>query len=149
MTRVLRKEFFITLFIKQNQWHKHSVLVHTLKLAYLAYKAKRYDYIVPALLHDIAKPLTAIQDEQDVIRGTYSFPNHEELGYQIIKDCRFISERTKNLVRYHYLLRGLQKAQQKKQTAKFKRLARQFDKLDTKFIHDLRRFQALDDKAKR
>ena len=30
--RVLKKEFFITLLIKQNKWHRFGVLVHTLAL---------------------------------------------------------------------------------------------------------------------
>jgi len=149
LKRVFRKEFLITLFIKQNKWHKHNVLIHTLKVAYYAHKAKEYKMIPAAILHDIGKPFVAYQDKKDKISGEYSFTNHEEIGYQLIKKMPFISNYTKNLVRYHYLIRGIQKAQEKGQTGKYKRLKRIFNKLDQNFIKDLEKFLIFDDKAKK
>lgn len=65
--------------------------------------------LIAGLLHDIGKPVVAHQDEDDISNGgnTYSFTGHEEVGYQIIKNWNFISERTKMLVRYHYLITGM------------------------------------------
>jgi len=149
LKRVFRRAFFIALFIKQNRHHKHSVLIHTLKVAYYAFKAKEFKMIPAAILHDIGKPIVAYQDEKDKITGEYSFTNHEEIGYQLIKKIPFISNYTKNLVRYHYLIRGIQKAHEKGQTGKYKRLKRNFNKLDQNFIKDLEKFLIFDDKAKK
>ena len=149
LKRILRKEFFITLFIKQNKWHKFSTLGHTLKLIKLAIKAKRYNMITACILHDIAKPLCAFQDNIDKENGTYSFTNHEELGYQIIKDWSCVSDYTKNLVRYHYLIRGMSKALEKNKIGRYNRMKRQYDGLDEAMIKDLKIFLALDDGAKK
>lgn len=148
MKRVLRKAFFNTLFIKQNKWHKHGVLVHTLRLVQECIKAKRYDFILAGLLHDIAKPFCAFQDDNDKKTNQYSFHNHEELGYHIIKNWSFISDRTKTLVRYHYLLRSLEKTLEKGQLSKNRRIQRQLNKLDKDLLEDLKLFQKLDDIAK-
>jgi len=148
MKKILRKEFLITLLWKQNKWHKHSVLIHTLRLVQECIKAKRYDFILAGLLHDIAKPLSAIQDDKDRLNGTYSFPNHEELGYRVIKNWSFINEKTKLLVRYHYLLRGKEKALEKGLLNKAKRYERIIKNLDSNMINDLVLFQKLDDIAK-
>lgn len=147
MKRILRKNFFMTLFVKQNKWHKHSVLGHTLRLVQECIKAKRYDFILAGLLHDIAKPLSAIQDSKDKLQGTYSFPNHEELGYQIIKNW-WVSDKTKTLVRYHYLLRGYEKSLEKGLIGKANRYKRIINKLDDNLMKDLELFQKLDDIAK-
>lgn len=147
--RILRREFFITAFIKQNKWHKFSTIGHTAKLVKLAYKSKNYKMIPACILHDIAKPLCAFQDEKDKINDSYSFTNHEELGYQIIKDWSFVSDYTKDLVRYHYLIRGMQKAKEKGKIGKYNRMKRQYDKLDSTMIKDLKIFLALDDGAKK
>jgi hypothetical protein len=103
------RAFLITLFWKQNQWHKYSVLRHTFSVVYSCVKLKQYNLIIPALLHDIGKPFVAFQDEDDIIEniGSYSFTNHEEKSYQIIKNWKLISEETKLLVRYHYLITGM------------------------------------------
>lgn len=148
MKRVLRKAFFNTLFIKQNKWHKHGVLVHTLRLVQECIKAKRYDFILAGLLHDIAKPFCAFQDDNDKKTNQYSFHNHEELGYHIIKNWSFISDRTKILVRYHYLLRGYQKSLEKGLDNKARRYKRIIDKLDKNILNDIKAFQKLDDIAK-
>jgi len=149
INRILRKEFFITLFIKQNKWHRYSVLIHTLALVYHAIRAKQYKMIAAGLLHDIGKPIVAYQDEKDKLTGEYSFTNHEEISYQLIKKLPFISDYTKNLVRYHYLIRGKQKAKEKGQIGRYNRLKRSSDRLDENFLKDLVLFFKFDDLAKK
>lgn len=112
LKKIFRKEFFITLFLKQNNYHKFGVLLHSLALVKHAIKYKQYKMIPAGILHDIGKPIIAFQDEKDKTTGEYSFHNHEELSYQIIKNWK-ISSYTKNLVRYHYLIRGMAKAKEK------------------------------------
>ena len=146
--RVFRKEFFITLFIKQNNYHKYGVLLHTLALMVHAIKDKQYKMIPAALLHDIGKPVIAFQDEKDKNTGEYSFHNHEELSYQLIKNWK-ISDYTKKLVRYHYLIRGMAKAKQKNQMGKYKRMKRSYDSLDNGFKKELKLFMKFDDLAKK
>ena len=145
--RIFRKEFFITLFIKQNNYHRYGVLGHTLSLVYHALKSKRYDMICAGLLHDIGKPIIAYQDEKDKTTGEYSFHNHEEISYQIIKNWK-ISVFTKKLVRYHYLIRGMQKAKEKNDIGKYNRMKRYYEKLDEDFIKELKVFMKFDDLAK-
>jgi len=147
LSRILRKEFFITLFWKQNKHHKHGVLVHTLAVMYYVAKRGHYRMLPAALLHDIAKPVIAFQDSNDVKTGQYSFWNHEELSYQIIKHWP-LSSYTKSLVRYHYLLRGMQKAVQRDQIKKYKRLERIYHRLDAPFKKELDYFLACDDQGK-
>lgn len=53
------KFFFISLFWKQNKWHKHGVFIHTLRVVYYTFKGKEYRMIPAALLHDIGKPFVA------------------------------------------------------------------------------------------
>lgn len=148
LKRIFRKEFFITLFVKQNNWHKYSVFNHTLALVVHTIKHKQYRMIPAAFLHDIGKPVIAYQDEKDKITGEYSFHNHEELSYQIIKNWK-ISSYTKNLVRYHYLIRGMSKAKQKNQLGKYKRMKRSYDSLDKTFTKELKLFMKFDDLAKK
>ena len=148
LKRIFRKEFFITLFIKQNKYHRYGVLFHTLALVKHAIKHKQCKMIPAAILHDIGKPIIAFQDEKDKTTGEYSFHNHEELSYQIIKKWK-ISSYTKNLVKYHYLIRGMSKAKQKNQIGKFKRMKRSYDKLDSNFIKELETFIRFDVLAKK
>ena len=145
--RILKKEFFITLFIKQNKWHKFGVLLHTLAVVFHTFKAKKYKMIPAAFLHDIGKPYVAFQDENDKITNEYSFYNHEEISYHIIKNYR-VCEYTKKLVRYHYLLRGMQKALEKNHMARYSRMKRAYDRLDEDFIYDLKLFMKFDDLGK-
>ena len=146
--RVLRKEFFITLFIKQNKWHRYSVFRHTIMVAYYALRDKNYKMIPAALLHDIGKPYVAFQDEEDKLTAQYSFTNHEEIGYQLIKNNPLISEYTKKLVRYHYLIRGKNVAKRKDKIGRYNRLSKILDKLDDNFKKDLEIFLKYDDLAK-
>ncbi len=101
----------ITIFWKQNNWHKHGVLIHTLKVTFFVIKNKQYKMIPAGLLHDIGKPATSkVINKKNMI---FSFHWHEEKSYQIIKNWPFISEYTKQIVRWHYLIRWTKKALQK------------------------------------
>ena len=75
---MLNKAFWITLFWRQNKHHKYSVFAHTLAVCYQVLKDKNFKMLMAALLHDIGKPFSAFQDENDVLTGEYSFHNHEE-----------------------------------------------------------------------
>ncbi len=141
------KNYLTALFIKQNKWHNHSVLGHTLKVVWKTIQARQYKMIPTAILHDIGKPCTAFQDEKDLILGTYSFTNHEEASYRIIRNWP-ISDYTKILVRYHYLLRGKEKAKENGNINKYIRLQRIYDKLDDDLKNDLAVFQKIDDQGK-
>jgi len=107
--------------------------------------------LTAGLLHDIGKPFTAKADAKDIARGRgeLSFTNHEEISYKIIKDWSFISEYTKQIVRHHYLIRGMSKAKQKGEMAKYRRLKRVWDSLSQEMKDDLAIFLQADDKAKR
>lgn len=146
--RILRREFFITLFLKQNNHHKYGVLLHSFSLAYHAFKNQRYDMLLAAFLHDIGKPFIAYQNSEDKATNEYSFTNHEEISYQIIKNWK-ISDYTKKLVRYHYLIRGMKKAQKRDQWSKYLRMKKRFDSLDSKFVEELKIFMKFDDLAKK
>ena len=145
--RIFKKEFFITLFIKQNKWHRFGILVHTLAVAFHVLKAKKYSMLSAAFLHDVGKPYVAYQNDEDKRTGEYSFHNHEEASYHIIKDWK-ISEYTKKLVRYHYLIRGMQKAKEKNHLGRYHRMKRAFENLDKAFIKDLELFMHFDDLGK-
>lgn len=147
LKRVLKKEFYITLFIKQNKWHRYGVLLHTLAVAFHILKAKEYKMLAAAFLHDIGKPYVAYQNEKDKITKEFSFHNHEEISYHIIKKWK-VSEYTKKLVRYHYIIRGMQKAKERNLLGVYKRMKRSFDKLDDNFIEDLKLFMKFDDMGK-
>lgn len=148
MKRIFRKIFFITLFLKQNKHHRYGVLIHTLAVCIHLLKFKRYNMLLAGLLHDIGKPIIAFQEEKDIIDKEYSFHNHEEISYHIIKNW-YISDYTKKLVRYHYLIRGIQLAKKKGLMNKAKRLEKIFSKLDSQFIKDLEFFMICDDLGKK
>ena len=148
MNSIFSKPFLASFVYKQNTWHKHGVFLHTMRVTYYCIKGKDYRFIACALLHDVGKPFTAHQDEEDKIDGTYSFTNHEELSYQIIKKWKFVSEYTKKLVRYHYLIRDLKKSKEKGKLTRHKRLTRIWDGLDEEFKKDLSQFLRYDDQGK-
>ena len=100
-----------------------------------------------AFLHDIGKPYVAYQTKEDKITGEYSFHNHEEASYHIIKNWK-ISEYTKKLVRYHYLIRGMQKAKEKNHLGRYHRMKRSFENLDENFKKELELFMHFDDLGK-
>lgn len=148
MKRIFRKIFFITLLFKQNKHHRYGVLFHTLAVCIHLLKFKRYNMLLAGLLHDIGKPIIAFQEAKDIIDKEYSFHNHEEISYHIIKNW-YISDYTKQLVRYHYLIRGIQLAKKKGLINKAKRLEKIFSKLDSQFIKDLEFFMICDDLGKK
>jgi len=146
--KILSKPFLNSLFFIQNKWHQHGVLVHTLRVLYSTIKAKQYKMIATAIFHDIGKPFSAYKkDEEDIVFGEYSFTDHEERSYQIIKNWPFLSSYTKNMVRYHYLIRDIKKSK----TEDFKRYENKikiWNSLDEKMKKDLEIFIKLDDEGK-
>ena len=78
---------------------------------YYALKHGDFKFFAAGLLHDIGKPSTAFKkDAEDIEFHEYSFTDHEERSYQIIKNWPFISQFTKDVVRYHYLIRDIKKS---------------------------------------
>jgi hypothetical protein len=149
MNKIFSKAFLRSLFLKQNGYHKHGVFVHTLKVIFHLTVAKQWKMIPAAILHDIGKPFTAKQDKpEDVANDEYSFKNHEEISYQLIKNWWFISDYTKQLVRYHYLIRDINKSKERDEK-RYKRLVKIWDKLSPEFISDLQIFLDADDKGKK
>lgn len=110
---IFSKPFLKTLFWKQNSYHKHGVFMHTLRVVYHLLKKRKFKMLLAGLLHDIGKPVVAYQKEEDIALGEYSFTDHEEMSYLIIKDWKFVSDYTKKLVRYHYLIRDIEKHKRK------------------------------------
>jgi len=145
---ILSIPFLNSLFFVQNEWHQHGVFLHTLRVTYYTIKAKDYKLIPAALLHDIGKPFCAFKkDEDDVKYGEYSFTDHEEASYQIIKDSSFISQYTKDIVRYHYLIRDIKKS--KKENYERHKLKKAiWDSLSDEMHKELERFLLYDDKGK-
>jgi putative nucleotidyltransferase with HDIG domain len=142
------KPSLISLLFTQNKWHQHGVLVHTLRVVYYVLKAKDFKFFTSALFHDIGKPSTAYKkDEEDIKFNEYSFTDHEERSYQIIKNWSFISEYTKQIVRYHYLIRDIKKSkiEDKKRYDIKKRI---WDNLDPNIQKDLEVFLLYDDLGK-
>ena len=145
----------ITIFWKQNSWHKHGVLIHTLKVTYWVIKYWNKKMLLAWLLHDIWKPVVATRDNTKEL--SFSFQWHEEKSYQMIKNIPIISDYTKNLVRRHYLIRWIQKAKEKnsdlKRTDKdriyweneHERQTNVWNNLDENFKKDLSIFLKCDD----
>ena len=141
--------FFITLFIKQNNYHKYGVLLHTIKVMYGAFLDKKYKFIVPALLHDIGKPFVAYQKKEDIALDIYSFTNHEEKSYQIIKNWFFISSWTKDIVRYHFLIVDMKRTKEKNDIKKLQRLEKTWNSLSHDLVTDLHIFLKYDEFGKK
>jgi len=137
-----------SLFFTQNKWHQHGVLVHTLRVFYHTLKVGEFKMLGAALLHDIGKPSTAfVKDDEDREFGEYSFTDHEERSYQIIKNWGFISEYTKKLVRYHYLIRDIKKSKTE-DIERYTQKQKIWDSLDEVMKEDLRKFLVFDDRGK-
>ncbi|MFT5662628.1 MAG: HD superfamily phosphohydrolase [Sulfurimonas sp.] len=146
--KVFSVPFLRSLFLIQNEWHQHGVLVHTLRVTYYTLKAGEFKMLMAALLHDVGKPFSAfVKDADDVEYGEYSFTDHEERSYQIIKKWPFISEYTKNLVRYHYLIRDIKKSATEN-IARHDKKKKIWDTLDAQMHEDLRVFLGFDDAGK-
>ena len=137
-----------SLFFVQNKWHQHGVLLHTLRVTYYALKAGNTKFFAAGLLHDIGKPSTAfVKDDEDREFGEYSFTDHEERSYQIIKNWAFVSEYTKKIVRYHYLIRDIKKSK-KEDLERYVVKKATWDSLDESMQEDLRKFLVYDDLGK-
>ena len=146
--KFLSKEFLKPLFFVQNKWHQHGVLVHTLRVVYYTLKYKKFKMFATAVFHDIGKPSSAyIKDEEDLKFCEYSFTDHEERSYQIIKNWFFLSDYTKNMVRYHYLIRDIKKSflEDKVRYEKKKEI---WDPLSDKMHEELNFFLKFDDLGK-
>lgn len=141
------KTQLITLFWKQNSHHKHGIIIHTLRVTWELYKSGQIHMVPAGLLHDVGKHLSAHQKPEDIINNEYSFTDHEELSYQMIKDIPFISEYTKNLVRYHYLIRRMGKAKQKG-LSEYDELKKTWESFSPEFKEELAIFMRCDDKGK-
>jgi CRISPR/Cas system-associated endonuclease Cas3-HD len=101
-----------------------------------------------ALLHDIGKPFCAFKkDQEDWEFDEWSFSDHEELSYLMIKNLPFISEYTKKLVRYHYLIRDIKKSKTE-DYQRYKRKKKIWDTLDESMKQDLKLFLEYDDRGK-
>ncbi len=146
--KIFSYPFWDSLCFTQNKWHQHGVFVHTLRVTYYALKAGDFKFFAAGLLHDIGKPFTAYKkDKEDYDFNEWSFTDHEEKSYQIIKNWPFISEYTKNIVRYHYLIRDIKKSK-KEDLPRYALKKPIWDALDEKFQEDLRRFLVYDDLGK-
>ncbi|MDD2652716.1 MAG: HD domain-containing protein [Sulfurimonas sp.] len=142
------KPFLKSLFFVQNKWHQHGVLVHTLCVIYHILKAGEFRFLAAGLLHDIGKPFCAFKkDEEDREFDEYSFTDHEERSYEIIKDWNFISSYTKELVRYHYLIRDVQKSKTE-DFGRYERKKKIWDGLSEEFKKDVALFMSYDDLGK-
>ena len=140
--------FWKSLLFRQNKYHQHGVLLHTLRVVWNVLKAGEWKMLPAAILHDIGKPFVAYEkDEEDREFGEYSFTDHEEMSYQIIKNWPFLSDYTKNLVRYHYLVRDLEKSK-KEDLPRYAKKYEIWEKLDDDFKEDIARFMAYDDAGK-
>ncbi len=142
------KPSLMSLLFVQNKWHQHGVFLHTLRVTYYALKAGDFKFFTACLLHDIGKPSTAFKkDAEDIEFDEYSFTDHEEKSYQIIKNWSFVSEYSKNIVRYHYLIRDIKKSE-KEDFARYEKKKVIWDSLDADMQKDLYRFLVYDDLGK-
>ena len=151
MNTVTNYNFWKALLYRQNNYHAHGVFLHSVLVVYHLFKLKQYKMLMAGVLHDISKPIVAKPDAKDIERGfgELSFTSHEEMGFQTIKNWSFISDYTKEIVRYHYLIRGMGKAKQKGEMAKYRRLKRVWDGLSLEMKSDLGFFLKADDLAKK
>lgn len=142
------KPFLFSLFFVQNKWHQHGVFLHTMRVIYYTLKAGEIKMIATALLHDLGKPSTAyVKDEEDKEFNEYSFTNHEEKSYQLIKNWFFISNYTKKMVRYHYLIRDMKKSYTEDKS-RYHVKKEIWDSLSLEMQKDLETFLRFDDLGK-
>jgi len=142
------RAFLESLFFTQNKWHQHGVFLHTLRVTYHVIKRGHYKFIPAAIMHDFGKPVTAFRkDAEDFEFNEYSFTDHEEMSYNIIKDWGFVSEYTKNLVRYHYLIRDIKKSK-KEDLERYAQKKEIWDSLGDAMHKDLEEFLVCDDAGK-
>ncbi len=139
--------FWITLLYRQNNYHKHGVLVHTLKVVYAVLKAKDYRFLAVAFLHDIGKPFVAYQRPKDKLQNIYKFTAHEEKSYEMIKNWSFISDWTKQIVRYHFIITDMKRTKNK-DLEKYDKLENIWNNFDQNFQEDLQTFLKYDNFGK-
>lgn len=140
--------FLRSLFFMQNKWHQHGVFIHTLRVTYYTVKAGDFKLVGASLLHDVGKPFTAFKkDAEDIEFGEYSFTDHEERSYQIIKNWPFISQYTKDIVRYHYLIRDIIKSK-KEDLVRYAEKQEIWESIEPEIKEDLARFLVYDDLGK-
>ena len=147
MSNIFTQAFFKTLFWKQNGHHKHGVLMHTLRVTYYTTINKDFKMIPAALLHDIGKPIVAYQKTEDIPLNEYSFTDHEEKSYEMIKSWKFLSDYTKTIVRYHYLIRDRHK-HKTKDPVRYAEKTEVWKDLTCEIQDDLKRFLKYDDLGK-
>ncbi|MCD4756855.1 MAG: HD domain-containing protein [Arcobacteraceae bacterium] len=145
---IFSKIFWITLLSKQNKYHKYGILLHTLKVVIGVLKAKDFKFLAAAFFHDIGKPFVAYQDDEDILVDEYSFTDHEERSYQIVKNWFFLSDWTKDVIRYHYIIRDIQNSKRKGLFDRLERLEKAYATLDDNFIKELEKFLLYDDYGK-
>ncbi|PHS57930.1 MAG: phosphohydrolase [Sulfurimonas sp.] len=146
--KIYSKAFLRSLFLVQNKWHQHGIFIHTLGVIYYAVLGDGMKFFAAALLHDVGKPFSAfVKDEEDEKFNEYSFTDHEERSYQIIKNWPFVSQYTKNIVRYHYLIRDIKKSKTEN-LARYVEKKEIWDSLDKDMQTDLERFLIHDDRGK-
>lgn len=146
--KVFSYPFLDSLFFTQNLWHQHGVLVHTLRVTYYILKAREWRFVAAGLLHDVGKPLSAFKkDAEDYEFHEWSFTDHEERSYQVIKNWSFISDYTKKIVRYHYLIRDIKKSKTEDRE-RFEQKSKIWNALDADLQADLHRFLRYDDRGK-
>ena len=140
--------FLDSLFFTQNKWHEHGVFFHTLRVTYYVLKSGEFKFFAAGLLHDVGKPFSAFKkDEEDWEFKEWSFTDHEERSYQIIKNWSFISDYTKAVVRYHYLVRDIKKSK-KEDLRRYALKQAVWETLDEKMQEDLHKFLIYDDRGK-
>ncbi|MFA5234413.1 MAG: HD domain-containing protein [Sulfurimonas sp.] len=145
---IFSRPFLESLFFVQNKWHQHGVLLHTFRVLYYVLKAGEFRFFAAALLHDIGKPFSAYKkDEEDIEYGEYSFTDHEERSYEIIKNWSFISEYTKEIVRYHYIIRDLAKSK-KEDLSRYEGKKKIWETISPEIKDDLAKFLLYDDLGK-
>jgi len=145
---IFSKIFWTTLLFKQNKYHKYGVLLHTLKVVLGVLKARDFKFLVAAIFHDIGKPFVAYQDDEDILVDEYSFTDHEEKSYQIVKNWFILSDWTKNVIRYHYIIRDIENSKRKGLLDRLARLEKAYATLDDDFIKELEIFLIYDDYGK-
>ena len=103
--------------------------------------------IPAAIFHDISKPFVAYQKPEDIPKHEYSFTDHAEYSYDIIKNLKGISDYTKNLVRYHYLIRDIKKCSEN-DNIRYVKKKRVWDNMNPNFQYELKKFLICDDASK-
>jgi hypothetical protein len=145
---IFSKPFMMSLFFVQNKYHQHGVLVHTMRVVYYTLKAFDFRLLSAAFFHDLGKPFVAFKKDDEYIEfNEYRFTDHEEISYEIVKNWFFLSDYSKKIIRYHYLIRDIKKSKQEDLARHDKKLLI-WNSLDDTLRLDLERFLKYDDLGK-